>query len=51
MSYAILVFLNLGAVFGRFLPGLVADRLGRFKVMIVSCLLCSLFRLVNPHSS
>lgn len=46
MSYAVLVFLNLGAVFGRFLPGLVADRLGRFNVMIVSCLMCSLFTLI-----
>ncbi|KAJ5423044.1 hypothetical protein N7445_011152 [Penicillium cf. griseofulvum] len=46
MSYAILVFLNLGAVFGRFLPGLVADQLGRFNVMIVNCLMCSLFTLI-----
>ncbi|KAJ5382314.1 hypothetical protein N7517_000225 [Penicillium concentricum] len=46
LSYAILVFLNLGAVFGRFLPGLVADRMGRFNVMIVNCLMCSLFTLI-----
>ncbi|KXG49362.1 Major facilitator superfamily domain, general substrate transporter [Penicillium griseofulvum] len=46
MSYAILVFLNLGAVFGRFLPGLVADHLGRFNVMIVNCLMCSLFTFI-----
>lgn len=45
LSYAVLVFLNLGAVFGRFLPGLVADRLGRFNVMIMSCLICSLLTL------
>ncbi|KAJ5465685.1 hypothetical protein N7530_009472 [Penicillium desertorum] len=45
MSYAVLVFLNLGAVFGRFLPGLVADRLGRFNVMIMSSFICSLFTL------
>ncbi|KAJ5284800.1 hypothetical protein N7524_000106 [Penicillium chrysogenum] len=58
MSYAVLVFLNLGAVFGRFLPGLVADRLGRFNVMIMSSFICSLFTLtlwlsadlVEPHS-
>ncbi|KAJ5826697.1 hypothetical protein N7447_003460 [Penicillium robsamsonii] len=46
LSYAILVFLNLGAVFGRFLPGLVADRMGRFNVMIVNCCMCSLFTLI-----
>lgn len=46
LSYAVLVFLNLGAVFGRFLPGLVADRLGRFNVMIVSCSMCFIFTLV-----
>ncbi|CAI7658986.1 unnamed protein product [Penicillium crustosum] len=45
LSYAVLVFLNLGAVFGRFLPGLVADRLGRFNAMIMSCLICSLLTL------
>jgi MFS family permease len=44
-SYAILVFLNLGAIFGRFLPGLVADRLGRFNVMIVNSLMCSFLTL------
>ncbi|KAJ5798012.1 uncharacterized protein N7503_007308 [Penicillium pulvis] len=46
MSYAVLVFLNLGAVFGRFLPGLAADRLGRFNVMSVNCLMCSLFTFI-----
>ena len=46
MSYAVIVFLNLGAVFGRFLPGLVADRLGRFNVMTVNCLMCSLLTLI-----
>ncbi|KAJ0426852.1 major facilitator superfamily domain-containing protein [Aspergillus carlsbadensis] len=45
-SYAVLVFLNLGAIFGRFLPGLVADRLGRFNVMTVNCLMCSLLTLI-----
>jgi MFS family permease len=46
ISYAIIVFLNLGAVFGRFLPGLAADRLGRFNVMSANCLMCSLFTLL-----
>ncbi|KAJ5619696.1 hypothetical protein N7510_003680 [Penicillium lagena] len=46
MSYAVLIFLNVGAIFGRFLPGLVADRLGRFNVMTVNCLMCSLLTLI-----
>ncbi|KAL2838188.1 major facilitator superfamily domain-containing protein [Aspergillus pseudoustus] len=46
VSYAVLVFLNVGAVFGRFLPGLVADRWGRFNVMAVNCLMCSLLTLI-----
>ncbi|OJJ66291.1 hypothetical protein ASPBRDRAFT_666321 [Aspergillus brasiliensis CBS 101740] len=46
MSYAVLVFLNLGAIFGRFLPGLVADRLGRFNVMTVNCFMCSVLTLI-----
>ncbi|PYI08758.1 MFS general substrate transporter [Aspergillus sclerotiicarbonarius CBS 121057] len=46
MAYAILVFLNLGAVFGRFLPGLMADKWGRFNVMVLVCLMCALFTLI-----
>jgi MFS family permease len=46
MSYAVLIFLNVGAIFGRFLPGLVADRFGRFNVMTVNCLMCSLLTLI-----
>lgn len=46
MAYSVLIFLNLGAIFGRFLPGLVADRLGRFNVMTVNCLMCALFTLI-----
>jgi MFS family permease len=46
MSYALLIFLNVGAIFGRFLPGLVADRFGRFNVMTVNCLMCSLLTLI-----
>lgn len=46
ISYALLVFLNLDAIFGRFLPGLIADRLGRFNVMTVNCLMCSIFTLI-----
>lgn len=39
-SYTLLSFLNVGSVFGRFLPGAVADRLGRFNVIIVTISLC-----------
>ncbi|KAJ6102427.1 hypothetical protein N7486_004854 [Penicillium sp. IBT 16267x] len=46
MSYAVLIFLNVGAIFGRFLPGLIADRVGRFNVMTVNCLMCSLLTLI-----
>ncbi|KAL5364237.1 major facilitator superfamily domain-containing protein [Aspergillus floccosus] len=45
LSYALIVFLNLGAVPGRFLPGLVADNLGRFNVMILTSLVCSVLTL------
>lgn len=46
ISYAILVFLNLGAIFGRYLPGIGADRIGRFNVMSANCLMCSTFTLI-----
>lgn len=45
MSYLLVPFLNLGAIPGRFLPGLVADRIGRFNVMVVSSLICSIMTL------
>ncbi|KAL4949706.1 major facilitator superfamily domain-containing protein [Aspergillus filifer] len=45
ISYALIPMLNAGAIPGRFLPGLVADRLGRFNVMIATSLLCSILTL------
>ncbi|KAL8698591.1 MAG: hypothetical protein Q9224_001781 [Gallowayella concinna] len=39
-SYQLLAVLNAGSVFGRAVPGWVADRLGRFNTMIMACLLC-----------
>lgn len=45
MSYALIPLLNAGAIPGRFLPGLVADQLGRFNVMIVTSLFCSILTL------
>ncbi|KAL4912693.1 major facilitator superfamily domain-containing protein [Aspergillus aurantiobrunneus] len=45
IAYALIPLLNAGAIPGRFLPGLVADRLGRFNVMIATSLLCSVLTL------
>jgi MFS family permease len=35
MSYNILIFLNVGSVFGRILPGYIADRMGRYNTNII----------------
>ncbi|KAL4784147.1 major facilitator superfamily domain-containing protein [Aspergillus varians] len=45
LSYALIPILNAGAIPGRFLPGLVADRVGRFNVMITTSLFCSILTL------
>ncbi|KAK9850057.1 Sucrose/H+ symporter [Penicillium brevicompactum] len=45
IAYLLVPFLNLGAIPGRFLPGLVADRMGRFNVMILTSLVCSMLTL------
>lgn len=45
LAYALIAFLNLGAIPGRFLPGLLADKLGRFNVMIATALVCSILTL------
>ncbi|KAL3456269.1 major facilitator superfamily domain-containing protein [Aspergillus heterothallicus] len=45
LAYALIPMLNAGAVPGRFLPGLVADKVGRFNVMIVTSLVCSILTL------
>ncbi|ROV94812.1 hypothetical protein VPNG_09309 [Cytospora leucostoma] len=39
-SYTFLSLLNAGSVVGRFLPGLLADRLGRFNVILFTITLC-----------
>lgn len=36
----LLAILNAGSVIGRFLPGLLADKLGRFNVIIMTIALC-----------
>lgn len=45
LSYAVIIFLNLGAIPGRFLPGLVADKLGRFNMMILTSFVCATLTL------
>ncbi|GKZ25161.1 hypothetical protein AbraIFM66951_001144 [Aspergillus brasiliensis] len=45
LAYALSIFLNLGAAPGRFLPGLVADRLGRFNVLVVTSVVCAALTL------
>ncbi|KAL8965216.1 MAG: hypothetical protein Q9197_006620 [Variospora fuerteventurae] len=39
-SYQLLAVVNAGSVFGRAIPGYVADRLGRFNTMIGAVALC-----------
>jgi MFS family permease len=44
-SYQLIAILNVGSCFGRYLPGLVADKIGRFNTMILTVLLCVLSTL------
>lgn len=39
-SYLLLSYLNAGSVLGRVLPGFLADRFGRFNVIIITIALC-----------
>ena len=39
-GYQLLSILNAGSFFGRWLPGYMADRCGRFNAMIATCMLC-----------
>ena len=41
-SYILLSLLNAGSVVGRFLPGLLSDKLGRFNVIIVTIAFCAI---------
>ncbi|KAF3017241.1 hypothetical protein E8E15_002354 [Penicillium rubens] len=40
LSYLMVVFLNAGSFPGRWLPGIVADRIGRFNTLILTNILC-----------
>ena len=39
-GFTVLALLNVGSFFGRLLPGFVADRIGRFNIIIVTIALC-----------
>lgn len=39
-SYQLLALLNVGSIFGRWLPGIAADYIGRFNSMIITVFLC-----------
>lgn len=39
-SYLLLSYLNAGSVLGRVLPGLLADKIGRFNVIILTIAMC-----------
>ncbi|KAB8446198.1 hypothetical protein FH972_025180 [Carpinus fangiana] len=49
-AYQLLAIFNAGSCFGRWLPGYVADRIGRYNAMVVTVLLCvlSVFGLWLP---
>ncbi|PGH04015.1 hypothetical protein AJ80_08599 [Polytolypa hystricis UAMH7299] len=46
ISYQILAILNAGSFFGRWLPGYIADYMGRFNTMIIAVLVCLLSNLL-----
>ncbi|GAM91606.1 hypothetical protein ANO11243_096580 [Dothideomycetidae sp. 11243] len=44
-AYQLLAIFNGGSVLGRWLPGLVADKIGRYNTMLLALLLCALSAL------
>jgi len=45
LAQYLLAMLNAASIFGRILPGIAADKLGRFNTMIVTCALSSIIVL------
>ncbi|KAA8904447.1 hypothetical protein TRICI_005497 [Trichomonascus ciferrii] len=45
LAYNLPAYLNIGSVFGRCLPGYMADRFGRYNVMIFTATITSIFCL------
>jgi MFS family permease len=39
-SYQIIAIMNVGSCFGRYLPGFVADKIGRFNALVATIVLC-----------
>lgn len=50
LAYQLLAIMNAGSVFGRWLPGIIADKIGRFNTMIFTVGICiiSVFGLWLP---
>lgn len=44
-AFQVLAIFNAGSCFGRYLPGLVADKIGRFNAMIIALSLCGITTL------
>ncbi|KAI9370214.1 monocarboxylate permease-like protein, Mch4 [Aspergillus egyptiacus] len=51
IAYLLCVFLNVGAIPGRALPGILADRLGRFNVMSLTAIGCAVSTLALWYCS
>ena len=45
-AYQLLTILNVGSFFGRWAPGLLADKIGRFNTMIIMIALCLITTLI-----
>jgi len=44
-AYQLIAILNVGSCFGRYFPGFVADKVGRFNAIIVTVFMCLVFTL------
>ncbi|KAL4904121.1 hypothetical protein BDW74DRAFT_185784 [Aspergillus multicolor] len=51
LGYLLCVFLNVGAIPGRALPGILADKLGRFNVMSFTAIACGICTLALWYCS
>ncbi|KAL2833832.1 major facilitator superfamily domain-containing protein [Aspergillus cavernicola] len=51
LAYQLCVFLNVGAIPGRALPGILADKLGRFNIMSVTATGCAISTLALWYCS
>lgn len=40
LAYSLIAVLNAGSCFGRYLPGFLADKIGRFNCMVLTIFLC-----------